>query len=254
MKTSSNYKDILINLTLRNLNIRYKGSVLGFFWAFLGPILTMVILSFVFSRIMRIQIEKYPLFLLSAILPWTFFSTALLQATTSIIENANLVKKVYFPREVLPIASVMSNFANLIFGLLVFIPVLIIYKGQLSASIILLPIILIIHLLFTVGLALFLSCANVYLRDVSHLLGVALMLWFYITPIFYPLSMVPRSLYNIYMLNPMVSIITMYRNVLFDGRPPLFSSMSISFIITIIVLAVGYITFRKHQPGFAKEI
>jgi len=214
----------------------------------------MAILSFVFSRIMRIQIEKYPLFLLSAILPWTFFSTALLEATRSIIDNANLVKKVYFPRDVLPIASVLSNFINLLFSLLIFISILIIFKGQMTLSIILLPIILFIHLLFTIGLALFLSCANVYLRDINHLLGVGLMLWFYITPIFYPLSMVPRRLYNIYMLNPMVSTITMYRNVLFEAKPPLFTNILISLITAVVVLAIGYGIFKKYQPGFAKEI
>lgn len=249
-----NYKDILINLVLRNLRVKYKSSVLGFLWIFLEPILTMVILGFVFSKVMRIQIEKYPLFLLSAILPWTFFSKSLSESTVSIVENANLVKNIYFLREALPMSSVVSNFVNLLVELLIFLPVLILFKVPFNMSIIFLPTILLFHLLFTIGLGLFSSCVNVYFRDVNYLVRFALMLWFYMTPVFYPLSMVPDKVRNIYKLNPMVSIITMYRNVLFEGKSPLFLDMWIAFTSGIIAVIIGYIVFKKYQYGFAKEI
>jgi len=248
------HKDLLKSLVQRNLSIQYKGSALGFIWILLEPILNMAILSFVFTKIIRFQIDKFPLFILSAILPWNFFSRALSEATSSIIENANLVKKAYFRRELLPISSVLSNFVSLIFSLLVFIPVLVLFKIPLNLSIFFLPVVICSHMLFTLGLAFFLSCVNVYFRDINSIIRFILMLWFYLTPIFYPLSMVPQDLRYIYKLNPMVSIIAMYRNILFEGKIPQFSDLCIASITGIAVTAVGYVIFRKYQSGFAKEI
>lgn len=145
--------EILKNLVLRNLRVRYKGSILGFFWVLLNPLLTMLVLYVVFSQIMRIEIQQYPLFLLSALLPWTFFSSSLTDATHCIIDNANLVKKIYFPREVLPISYVLSNFINLLFSLLALLFVLIIFRIQALRFIYFLPIILFVHLLFAIGFA-----------------------------------------------------------------------------------------------------
>lgn len=248
------HRDTLKNLVLRNLRVRYKGSILGFSWAFLNPLLTMLILYVVFSKIMRIQIEQYPLFLLSALLPWSFFSLSLTDATHSIVDNANLVKKVYFPREILPLSYVLSNFINLLFNLAVLLPILIIFRAQGLKIVYLLPVVLITHLVFTIGLALFLSCANVYFRDVSHILGIILMFWFYLTPVFYSIDMVPQHLRSIYLLNPMVSIITMYRNVLFEGRLPTMINISIAMLVTMIMLLFGYFVFKRYEPSFAKEI
>lgn len=248
------HREILKNLVLRNLRVRYKGSILGFFWVLLNPLLTMLVLYVVFSQIMRIQIPQYPLFLLSALLPWTFFSSSLSDASHSIIDNANLVKKVYFPREILPVSYVLSNFINLLFSLLALLFILTVFRIQALRFIYFLPLILIIHLIFTIGLALFLACANVYFRDVGYILGIILMFWFYLTPVFYSIDMIPQNLCSIYLLNPMVSIITMYRNVLFDGRPPSTINISIALSVIIITLLFGYLVFKRYEPFFAKEI
>lgn len=248
------HREVLKNLVLRNLRVRYKGSILGFLWAFLNPLLTMLVLYMVFSKIMRIQIPQYPLFLLSALLPWSFFAASLTDATHSIIDNANLVKKVYFPREILPISYVLSNFINFLFSLAALLPILIIFRAPSLKLVYLLPVVLITHLVFTIGLALFLSCANVFFRDVSHIVGIALMFWFYLTPVFYSIDMVPQSLRSVYMLNPMASIITMYRNTLFEGKVPEVVNIAIVFSVVTITLLIGYFVFRRYEPSFAKEI
>ncbi|MDP2924102.1 MAG: ABC transporter permease [Candidatus Omnitrophota bacterium] len=248
------HREILKNLVLRNLRVRYKGSILGFFWVLLNPLLTMLVLYVVFSQIMRIEIQQYPLFLLSALLPWTFFSSSLTDAACSIIDNANLVKKVYFPREILPVSYVLSNFINLLFSLLALLFILLIFRIQALRFIYFLPLILIIHLIFTIGLALLLSCANVYFRDVSHILGIILMFWFYLTPVFYSIDMVPQNFRSIYLLNPMVSIITMYRNVLFEGKIPGMINILIVMLVIIITLLFGYFVFKRYEPSFAKEV
>lgn len=248
------HREVLKNLVLRNLRVRYKGSILGFLWAFLNPLLTMLVLYIVFSKIMRIQIPQYPLFLLSALLPWSFFSSSLTDATHSIIDNANLVKKVYFPREILPISYVLNNFINFLFSLAALLPILIIFKPGGLKFVYFLPAILIAHLIFTSGIALFLACANVFFRDVGHILGIVLMFWFYLTPVFYSIDMVPQNLRSIYLLNPMVSIIAMYRNVLFDGKPPSTINISIALLVIIITLLFGYLVFKRYEPSFAKEI
>lgn len=248
------HREILKNLVLRNLRVRYKGSILGFLWAFLNPLLTMLVLYLVFSQIMRIEIQQYPLFLLSALLPWSFFAASLTDAAHSIIDNANLVKKVAFPREILPISYVLSNFVNLLFGLAALLFVLAIFRAQALRIIYFLPMVLIIHLVFTVGLALFVSCANVYFRDTGHILGIVLMFWFYLTPVFYSLDMVPHNLRSIYLLNPMVLIITMYRNCLFEGKVSSMINISVVLLVVTITLLFGYFIFRRYESSFAKEI
>lgn len=248
------HREILKNLVLRNLRVRYKGSTLGFLWTFLNPLLTMLIFYIVFSKIIKINIEQYPLFLLSALLPWTFFSSSLTDAAHSIINNANLVKKIYFPREILPLSYVLSNFINFLFSLAVLLPILIVFRAGGLRFIYFLPAILILHLIFTIGLALFLSCANVYFRDVSHFLGIILMFWFYLTPVFYSLDMVPQNLRSIYILNPIASLITIYRNVLFEGKTPSAINLSISVLIFTITLLFGYFVFRRYEPDFPKEV
>jgi len=134
------------------------------------------------------------------------------------------------------------------------LPILMLLRIQAVKFIYLLPIILIIHLIFTIGLALFLSCANVYFRDISHILGILLMLWFYLTPVFYPVDMVPQHLLKAYLLNPMASIISMYRNVLFDGKIPTIFSIVIALLVVTTTLLFGYFVFKRYEPSFAKEI
>lgn len=248
------HREILKNLVLRNLKVRYKNSVLGLFWAFLNPLFTIIVFYVVFSLIIKIQIPQYPLFLLSAFLPWIFFSSALTEATNSIIENANLVKKVYFPRAILPVSYVLSNFINLLLSLLVLLPILLFFRLYIIKFIYFLPVILIIHLIFTTGLALLFCCANVYFRDVSHILTVILMFWFYLTPIVYPISMVPVKFQGLYMANPMAAMANIYRDILFNGRPPQLQELAYVLIFALVTLVLCLRIFKKFESGFVKEL
>ncbi len=247
-------RELLKNFMLRNLRVKYKGSVLGFFWVLLNPLLTIVVLTFVFTKVVRIRVEQYPLFLLTGIFPWTFFVASLIEATNSILENANLVKKVNFPKEILPISYCLTNFISLMLSLLVAIPILNLCGIHQGWLLFFLPFLLLIHLLFTMGMALFLSCANVYFRDVNHILSVGLLLWFYLTPIFYPLDAVPREFYNIILINPMVSIIALYRNILFEAQIPLLFNFVIAFLYSIVFFIAGYLFFITYDKNMVKEI
>ena len=248
------HREILTNLVLRNLRVRYKGSVLGFFWAFLNPLLTMLVFYIVFSRVIKIQIKQYPLFLLSALLPWTCFAASLTDAAGCIIDNANLVKKVYFPREILPISYVLSNFINFLFSLAILLPILVICRLPHPGFIYFLPMILAIHVLFTAGLALFFSCANVYFRDVGQMLNVLLMFWFYLTPVVYPLEMVPQKFYHLYQLNPMTLVVGMYRRVLFSGEAPGAISLAGALLAAGAALLIGHFIFTRCKSGLSKEL
>ena len=246
--------NILKNLVLRNLKVRYKGSLLGVFWVLLNPLFTMLVLYIVFSCIVKMNIKQYPLFLLSAILPWSFFSSSLTDASRSIIDDSNLVKKVYFPREVLPLSYVISNFINFLFSLIIILTVLMIFRIQALKYVYYLPLILIIHLVFTLGLALVVSCANVYFRDIGHILGIMLIFWFYMTPIFYPASMIPSQLYRLYLLNPMASIINIYRDVLFEGNAPSPGNLLTLMLFAGAVSLCAYFIFKKYENSFAKVL
>ncbi len=250
----SSYKAQLKNLTLRNLSLQYKGSVLGFFWVFLEPLLYMIILSFVFTRILKFEMESYPLFLLAGLLPWNFFSHALTEGTTSIIQDANLVKNIEFRRELLPVSSVLSTFINLLFGLLLFISLLVLLNRPFSVHVLFLPVVLIFHMMFALGLVLFLSCMNVYLRDINNFVKFGLMLWFYMTPVFYPMSMVPEGVFSIYRLNPMVSVLATYRAILLDGQFPQAYDLLFFGLTSIISVIAGFAFFSKYQTGLAKVL
>lgn len=255
MQMQFNYIDIVLSFTKRNLNAKYKDSALGFLWFLLNPILTMLILSFVFSKFIKFNIDKYPLFLLSAILPWSFFTSAVFDGVVSVTASRDLIKKIYFPSITLPISSVLTNFVDFIFNLLVFVPVILICKGHANFSLLFLPVIISMHLLFTMGIVFLASCVNVFLTDVGrHSLGFCLILWFYLTPVFYPVSMVPVNMRDLYFLNPMASIVTMYRDLLFYNKMPDSINIIISLTSAVVLLFAGYSIFQKYKDKFAKEL
>lgn len=248
------YKELIKNLVVRDLKVRYKRSILGIFWALLEPLLLMILFTAVFSLLLRIQVEKYPVFVLCGILPWTFFSTSLSYSTGSIAENAPLIKKIYFPREILPLTVIISRLVNFLLSLALLFIFLIAFKIKFTYSLAYLPLILIVQLIFILGLSLFFSSLNTFYHDVSFILQFILFGWFYITPIFYPVSMVPAKYLSLYMLNPMAAIVHAYRNVLFSGIPPDFKHLFIAFFISILCLISGTYTFRRIEFRFAEVL
>jgi len=241
-------------MALKELKAKYTGSILGIWWAILTPLLITGTITFVFTKVMKINIVNFPLFCLAGILPWFFFSVSLSESTSSLLRSSQLLKQFTFPSEFIPISSVLANFINFIFGLICIIPIFIIFKIKILSFLFFVPIPLILHLLLTLGMALFLSCVNVFFRDVTHLLGVVLMFWFWITPIFYSVDMVPESYRWICTLNPMTLLTVMYRGILFEARTPELGEVSIALIISVTVFLLGYAVFAKYESSFIKRI
>ena len=248
------YRELVEALVWKNIKVRYQGSVLGYFWSFLSPFLTMGLFTLIFSYFLRIKIENYPLFLISAIVPWSFFSSSLLQGSQSLVTNCDFIKKMYCPREIFPLSLILTNALILLVGLLAVIPFMLYFKGSLSVVFFMLPIVVFIHFLFILGLALILACLHVFYRDVNHILDFLLMFWFYLTPVVYPLSMVPEKLHIFFYLNPMFHILSLYRDILYKGTMPSFWLFISSLAIGTIVLTFGWKVFSSLEQLAAKEL
>jgi lipopolysaccharide transport system permease protein len=250
------YRALVKNLVLADLKLKYRGSVFGVLWSLLHPLLLLSVYTFAFRYIVRIQMENYAFFLLAGLLPWTFFSGSLQASTASIIGNANLIRKVYFPRELLPVATVLFNFAQLLLGLVVLVPVLLLLsRAPVRVEVLaLFPSLLLLHLLFTIGFALMLSAVTTYFRDVAHFTEVALILLFWVTPIIYPVDMVPPSFELLFAVSPFAAFAIAYQDLLFWGRVPGPGVVATIFGSTAVALAGGYTVFQRLSPGLAEEV
>tara|TARA_B100000686_G_C16748108_1_gene950739 strand:- start:805 stop:1581 length:777 start_codon:yes stop_codon:yes gene_type:complete len=248
------YRELLASLVWKNVKLRYHGSVLGYFWSFLSPFLMMGLFTLVFSYFLRIQIDNYPLFLVSAIVPWSFFSTSLLQGSKSLVTHSEFIKKMYCPREIFPLSLILTNVVILMAGLIAIIPFMLYFRGTVGEGVIILPIVIFIHFLFILGLAMILSCINVFYRDVEHILDFLLLFWFYLTPVIYPVSMVPEQFHPLLYLNPMFHILSLYRDILYSGVIPSLEFFASSLTIGIAALVGGWKIFAAFEQLAAKEL
>lgn len=249
------YREMIISLVRRELRGRYKGSVLGFLWTFVNPLLQLSVYTIVFSNIIRMNIEKYYLFLFVALIPWIFFQSSLTSGSSCVLNQKDMVKKIYFPREVLPIAHVTTNFVNMILCFVVIFAVLA-FSGIKPhfIAILYLPIIMLVEYILSLGIALLASSITVYFRDLEHILGIVGMAWMYLTPIMYSLDFVPENIVPMFMANPMTPIIIAYRDILYYSRVPELGTLIHAFALGIIMLFIGYIVFDKLQKHFAEEL
>ncbi|MFQ5786773.1 MAG: ABC transporter permease [Thermodesulfobacteriota bacterium] len=250
------YKELLLNIAIREIKVRYKQSVLGIFWAILQPLSMMIVFTIIFSRFARIPSDgiPYPLFSYTALLPWTFFATSLSFAIPSLVSNSNLLTKIYFPREIFPIASILAAFVDFCIAAVIFLAILIFYKVNLTLSAFYIIPILLIQILLTLAVSLFASAVNVYYRDVKYALPFLIQLCMYLSPVIYPVSSVPDRFKSLYMLNPMAPIISGYRNVLLKGTSPDFHYIGISALVTVILLFLSYKYFKMVEMSFADKI
>jgi ABC-type polysaccharide/polyol phosphate export permease len=216
----------------------------------------MLILSFVFSKILRVSSEgePYPLFLFVGLVPWIFFSGALISATDAVVGASSLVTKVYFPREILPTAAVFTKLVDLAFGMLILAGIMVYYGAPPGVTALWFPVIFVIQLIFTLGLALPLAAMNLFFHDVRFLVGVALNLWFYLTPVLYPVDIIPEQYRWIFDINPMAIFIHAYRRVLLHGDAPDLDRMAVGLVMSLVVFIFGYYMFKKLEPGFADSI
>lgn len=249
------YREMIFGLVRRELRGRYKASVLGFLWTLINPLLQLGVYTLLFSVIMQSDIPQYYIHLFVALVPWMFFSTSVSGGTTCIVRSKEMVKKIYFPREVLPISFVLSAFVNMLLSfIIIFIVLIFSGRGISFTALLYLPIVMIVELILAMGMAMMSSGITVYLRDLEPILGIVTMAWMYLTPVVYPLSKVPESLRGLYFLNPMSPIITAYRDILYYKEPPALNTLLHAFIFGLAILIIGSIIFRKIQKGFAEEL
>lgn len=245
------YRELIQNLVVRNLKVRYKNSSLGFLWTLLHPLLYIAIYYF-FISLMRFEMDLAEL--LTGVIPWHFFSMTLGDSVDVISGNATLITKVRFPRIILPMATAIANVINYLLSLVVLLIFLPIIGVSWSLPLLLLPLIITLSFLFTFGVSLCICTANVYFKDTAHLLGSGLMAWFFMTPIIYPLSQIPERYHDLVYLNPMAALITLYRYAML-GREFDFSLIFLtSFVTIILVFVIGVKAFKKYEPLFADEL
>lgn len=253
------YREMIFTLVKKDLRGRYKGSILGFFWTFLNPLLQLVVYTLVFSVIMRTDYEQYYLFLFVALVPWMFFSASVQDGSSCIIREANLVKKIYFPREVLPLATVTTGFVNMLLTFVVVFAVLLFSgRGINPQAMLCLPVVMIVEYILSLGFALIVSACAVYVRDLQYIIGIIMMALQYMTPVLYDVSLVENSgvgtfIKTIFYLNPMTPIINIYRQILYFKQVPDLTTLLWAVGVGVVLIVVGEIVFRKLQRGFAEE-
>lgn len=249
------YREMIYSLVRKELRGRYKGSALGFMWTFINPLLQLVVYTVVFSVIMRNNIDKFYLYLFVALVPWIFFSSSLTGGSSSVIASQDMVKKIYFPREVLPIAYVTSAFVNMLFSFVIIFGVLLVTGVGISLKALLyLPVVMLVEYVMALGGAMLTSALTVYFRDLEYILGIVSMAWMYMTPVLYSVDMVPKRLLPIFYLNPMTPVTIAYRDILYFKQIPEIGTLLHAFLLGIFVLVVGSIVFRKLQKGFVEEL
>lgn len=249
------YRQMIISMVRRDLRGRYQASALGFLWTFINPLLQLIVYTIVFSIIMRMGIENFYMFLFVALVPWIFFNSALVTGATSIIINDDMVKKIYFPRMVLPLSYVTSCFINMLLSFVIIFAVIIVTGFGINlVALLYLPIVMAIEYVLALGIALITSSCTVYLRDLEHILSIVSMAWMYGTPIVYPITMVPDKYLFIYNLNPMAPVVTAYRDILYYKKIPQMSTLITAVVMGVIFLLIGFVVFGRLQRNFVEEM
>ena len=246
--------DLLRSLVDRDMKLMYKRSALGVAWTLISPLLQLLVFVFVFQLIIKIDIPQYPSYVFIGLLVWNWFQSSLFQATGVIISSRALIRQPGFPPAILPITVVTTGLIHFVLALPILVIFLLIDGAELTSFVLLLPLLQIVQFALTVMIAYFLAALNVTFRDTQHTLGVLLQLWFYLTPIFYELGSIPKEYWYLYGLNPMVHIVTCYRQILIWGVQPDWLALAIIAVITLALLPVGYWLFKRQSLRFVEEI
>ncbi len=263
------YRELIWNLVVRDLKVRYRNSVLGVLWSLLNPILMMVVFTLVFTVMTPYSdVKKFPVFVLLAILPWNFFSSSVIGSIQSIVGNASLVNKVYFPREILPISVVLANLINFLIALIVLFALILVFRIPITGWALMLPAVMVVQLVFTIGFCMIMAAANVFYRDTQVIMEVVMLAWFFMTPIFYSAAILPESheiagmSFNVArwvrILNPMASIIANYRTILYGAGNGGSAPEPYFFVRTLLtslgILAIGSFIFYRYSRRFGEEV
>ena len=248
------YRELLKTNVQKEIRGKYKGSFLGVLWSFLNPLLMVLVYALVFPYIMRTNVDNYLVYLITGVIPWNFFTTCITTGCNCVWINGGIIKKVYFPREILPISVVAAGLINFLISCVIILLFVLFGGLGFSVQLLWLPLIAIIQSALSLGLLFILSAINVYVRDIEYLVGFLLNLLFYATPILYTADMFPESIRWVLYLNPMTTIIESYRNIFYYQQSPALTSLMIVFAVSFMILIIGYLIFKKLERGFAEEV
>jgi lipopolysaccharide transport system permease protein len=249
------YRELLATLATRDLKVRYKQTELGVAWALLQPFFMMIVFTFVFGRLGKVPSEglPYAVFALSALVPWGYFTAAMTRSSTSLVDSASLITKVYFPRLVIPLSATIAGLVDLGVSFLLLIGVMAYYRIVPTVAVIALPLFVLLALCTALGVGLWLSALNVEYRDVGHVVPFLTQLWLFLTPVVYPASLLPAKWQIVYALNPMVGVIQGFRWALF-GMPLQAANLAVSAAVAITMLVTGLFYFRRMERTFADVV
>ena len=247
------YRSMIRSLVHKDLRGRYQASVLGFLWTFIVPLCQLLVYTVVFSIILRSNVEKFYLYLFVALIPWNFFSACLAGGAGCVVAQQSLINKIYFPREVVPVAYVTGAFVNMLYCEIVVIAVSLFSGVQFSfPGLLCLPLVMAVEYILALGITMIMSAVNVYFRDLEHILGNISMAWMFMTPIMYDISIVPERLMPIFMLNPMTPIVTAYRDILYAGSIPKLETLGLALGMGLLFLVIGFGVFGKLKRRFSE--
>ena len=248
------YRELLKTNVKKDIRGKYKASFLGVLWSFINPLLQVLVYAIVFPYIMRVQTDNYLIFLICGIIPWTWFTTSITNGTTCITNNANLIKKVYFPREILPISIVTSGLINFLISCLIIVLFVVFGGVGLSWHLVFLPLVVIVQYIISLSLVFLLSAFNVYVKDVEYMVVFLLNLFFYATPILYSTDMFSGWFMWIFKLNPLAHIINAYRDIFYAHQVPQLLSLFMLLVGGLVLLILCCMVFKKLEKRFAEEV
>lgn len=249
-----NYREFLKTNVKKDIRGKYKGSFLGVLWSFINPLLMALVYAIVFPFILKSNQDNYVTFIVIAILPWNYFTTAISQGTFCVLANSDVIKKVYFPREILPISTATSGLINFFISVPIILIFLLCSGIGFNINILWLPVIAIIQYVLTLGIILITSAIDVYVRDAEYIINFFVTMLFYATPVLYSTTLFPEKYRWLLYLNPMTSIINAYRDIFYYKQMPNFKLLIPIFIFSFILLLIGFVIFRKLKRGFAEEV
>lgn len=254
LKDLYNYRELLKNNIIKDIGGKYKNSFLGILWSFINPLLQITVYAFVFQVILKSNIENYAVYLCCGLIPWQYFASVVLRGSAVMVDNGNIIKKVYFPREILPLSLVSSEGVNFLISTIIILGFVIFGGIGLSFYALWYFVIFAIQYIVLMGISLIASSITVYFRDLQHILGILMQLLFYATPIVYSMDSVPGNFKWLLKLNPMSYLIEGYRAIFYNKTMPSFSGLSRAFIMGIILCVIGYFIFKKLEKRFAEEL
>ena len=248
------YRELIKILTISDLRVKYQSSVLGFAWSMINPLLMMLVLYLVFNNVFRAGQEHFALYLLIGIVSWRFMANGTSSSMAAIVGKPSLVTKIYIPRQVLVLSTVLSAFISSMLEFLVLVPLLMLLGAGMSATILLFPVIHVMYFFIVYGMGLVLASLYVYFRDLTQIWEVLIQIGFFLTPIVYPLSTVPKGYLPYYMLNPITVLIQMHRDVLLYHQIPSAESFAFTLVVAGLIMIIGTVVFRRLERRFAEEL